>query len=70
MYKQLLSENLKGRAHFGYLSVSRRTKLKYIPEKCVSKLWVFILLTLDTVNWRFHYENGKESLVLQKQENT
>jgi len=70
MYKQFLSENLKGRAHFGYVSVSGRTKLKCIPEKFVSKLWVFIDLTLDLVNWRFHYKNGNEILVFQKQENT
>jgi hypothetical protein len=69
MYKQFLSENLKGRAHFGYVSVSGRTKLKCIPEKSVSKLLAFIHLTLDTVNWRFHFENGNEILVLQKQEN-
>jgi hypothetical protein len=70
MYKQFLSENLKGRAHCGYVSVSGRTKLKYMPEKYISKLRAFILLTLGTINWRFHYENGNDILVLQKQENT
>ena len=60
MYKQFLSENLKGRAHFAYVSVSRRTKPKCIPEKYVSKLRDFLHLTLDTVNWRFHYENSNE----------
>jgi hypothetical protein len=70
MYKQFLSENLKGRAHFGYISVNGRTKFKCIPENFVFKLWVFIHLTLDSVNCRFHCENGNEILVLQKQENT
>jgi hypothetical protein len=64
MYKKFLSENLKGRAHFGYVSVSRRTKLKCISDKYVSELWDVIYLTLDTVNWRFRYENGNEILVL------
>jgi hypothetical protein len=61
---------LKGRAHFGYVSVSGGTKLKYISEKYVSKPWAFIHLALHTVNWRFHYKNYNRILVLQKQENT
>lgn len=68
MNKQFLSENLKGRAHFGDVGVRGRTKLKCIPEKYDSKLWACIHLTVDMVNCRFHYENGNEILVFQKQE--